>query len=366
MKIGFDAKRYFHNKTGLGNYSRDLIRVLTKFYPENKYFLYNPKPSRNFSINHNSIKEINPNSPFAKKLKGLWRSFGISKITSKENLDVYHGLSGEIPIGLPKRIKKIVTIHDLIFIRHPNLYSFWDKKIHTIKFRYAVKKSNIIIAISEQTKADIVRYFATDPKKIKVIYQGCAPIFKEIFSKEEIELVQQKYNLPDKFLLNVGTLEDRKNALNIVKATKENNYPLVLIGRKTNYYNKIELFITENGMKNISTITCNQKELAIIYQLATIFVYPSIFEGFGIPIIEALYSKTPVITNKEGVFPEAGGPDSIYIDINNVQEIKTTIEDLWNNKKKREYIAQKGFEFAQKFNDDRIAIQTMKIYQDLQ
>lgn len=365
MKIGFDAKRFFHNKSGLGNYSRDLVRILTTYYPENQYILYNPKPKKDYlaTLKIKSVEEKNPTSLLAKKFKSLWRSFGINKTIEKDKLTLFHGLSGEIPFDLPEKTRKIVTIHDLIFLRYPQLYSFWDKKIHTLKFKYAAKKSDLIISISEQTKNDIIRFFNINPEKIKVIYQGCSAVFKEDFSAQENEMVKQKFNLPEKFLLNVGTIEIRKNALSIVKATKNNGYPLVLIGRKTAYYKEIEHYLEQNEMKNVIYISnCNQKELAIIYKLATVFIYPSIFEGFGIPIIEALYSKTPVITNKKGVFPEAGGPDSLYVDVNSTKEITTAIEQLWDNESLRKEISEKGFSFVQKFNDEIIAAQIHNIY----
>ena len=173
-----------------------------------------------------------------------------------------------------------------------------------------------------------------------------------------------KFKLPQQFILNVGTIETRKNALLIVKAIKKCDTKLVLIGKKTKYNDEIEDYIQQNRLHDkvqiISGLT--SIELAIVYQLATIFVYPSIFEGFGIPIIEALYSKTPVITNKFGVFPEAGGPNSIYIDPENADELAQKINYLLNNESVRNEIAEKGFEFVQKFNDDRIAKSIHKIY----
>jgi glycosyltransferase involved in cell wall biosynthesis len=358
MKIGFDAKRLFHNTTGLGNYSRDLIRILSSFHPENDYFLYNPKPQKKklFDIKSSSIIEKKPDSFLSKKLKSLWRTFGISSQLLKDKIDIYHGLSGEIPFFIPKKIKKIVTIHDLIFMRYPHLYSYWDRQIHFLKFKYAAKKCDKIIAISEQTKQDIVNYLKIDVQKIDVIYQGCASVFKEFIADSDLEIVRKKFNLSEKFLLNVGTIEPRKNALNIVKSIKNTDIPLILIGRKTKYYSKIDHFIDENKMTNVRHLSnVSPFELACIYRLATIFVYPSIFEGFGIPIIEALYSKTPVITNKSGVFPEAGGIQSVYIDPHSVENIHTSIINLWTNDEKRKSIAEDGFKFVQKFNDDIIA-----------
>ncbi|WP_413997727.1 glycosyltransferase family 4 protein [Flavobacterium sp. W1B] len=370
MKIGYEAKRIFHNKTGLGNYSRDVIRVLSTYYSDNSYFLYNPKKSDQslFEANNSNVFEQLPKTKFTRKFKNYWRQKGIVNDLKKDNISLFHGLSGELPIGLKaNNIKSVVTIHDLIFMRYPKLYSFFDRKIHYLKFKKAAKAADKIIAISEQTKEDIVTFLNVDPDKIEVIYQGCQSVFKEKHSDQEKEEVANHYKLPQNFILNVGTIEERKNAFTIVKAIKNIDTKLVIIGKETNYSKKIRDYITDNNLENkvIFLKGLTSKELAIIYQLATVFVYPSIFEGFGIPIIEALYSKVPVITNKFGVFPEAGGPDSLYIDPYNTVELEEKINTLLHDASLRKEIAEKGFEFVQKFNDQNIASKINKLYSEV-
>jgi glycosyltransferase involved in cell wall biosynthesis len=370
MKIGFEAKRVFHNKTGLGNYSRDLIRIVSHYFPENNYFLYNPKKSKEtlFVPNETNVFEKNPITAFYKKCYNIWRQRGVIQDIEKDQIELFHGLSGELPTGLKaKGIKSIVTIHDLIFIRYPHLYSFFDRKIHFLKFKKATKNADLIIAISEQTKLDIIQYLGVASSKIKVIYQGCNAIFKTTFSKESKEKVVRKYQLPEKFVLNVGTIEERKNALIIVKAIKDLDVSLVLIGKETAYAKPIHEYIKTNNLQErvhfLKGIT--SEELAIIYQLAAVFIYPSIFEGFGIPIIEALFSKTPVITNKNGVFSEAGGPNSLYIDPLDVTDLQHKINQVLTDSDLSNEMKEKGFEFAQQFNDEDIAQQIMTCYKEL-
>lgn len=371
MKIGFEAKRIFHNKTGLGNYSRDLVRILATYFPENQYYLYNPKENNEnlFSIENKSIFEKLPNSLLDKKFKNFWRQKTIVKDLINDNVKLFHGLSGEIPYGLKKNnIKSVVTIHDLIFMRYPKLYSFFDRQIHYYKFKKAAQNADIIIAISEQTKKDIIEYLKISDSKIKVIYQGCQDVFKQSYSNNTKNEVKSKFQLPSNFILNVGTLEARKNALSIVKAIKNLDTHLVLIGKKTDYYKEIKSYIETNNLQHKITILkgVTNQELAIIYQLATVFVYPSIFEGFGIPIIEALFSKTPVITSNNGVFPEAGGPHSIYLEnMYDENELAEKINHLLISESNRTEITEKGFQFVQKFNDDVIANQVIQIYKSL-
>jgi len=361
MKIAFDAKRFFHNASGLGNYSRDLVRILSDKFPENEYLLFN----KNKSERGKEILE-NLNVRFIETSKGkMSRQFKMGKDAQKENADIFHGLSGELPLKWNNTpIKKVVTIHDLIFVRYPQYYSFFDRKIHFWKFRKAAQAADKIIAISEQTKRDIIEYLKVPESKIEVIYQGCHKAFKEQQPQELIQSTKQKFELPERFILNVGTIEERKNLLNIVKAIQGTDIPLIVIGKKTTYYKKVEAFIRKNKMRNQVRFLegVSMDELAVIYKLADIFVYPSFFEGFGIPVIEALFSKTVTITSNTSCLPEAGGKDSVYIDPHNYLDIRSKIRFLWDNEAERKRRADKSFEFVQKFNDETIAEELMSLY----
>lgn len=369
MKIGYDAKRLFHNNTGLGNYSRDLVRIMAHFYPKNEYHLYNPKLKKiDTLLNSDSIIEHLPQKKIDKIAPSLWRSKNVVKDLIHNNISIYHGLSAEIPYGIEKTtIKSIVTIHDLIFLRYPEFYKKIDVFLYTKKLQNALLNANLIIAISEQTKEDIITFFGIKASKIKVIYQGCHTIFKQVIPENYKKEVSSKFKLPNKFLLNVGTLETRKNALQIIKSIKGTKIPLVLVGRKTPYFFEIKEFISKNKMENqiIHLENINLKELAVLYQLATIFIYPSLFEGFGIPIIEALYSSTPVITSTNGCFSEAAGPNSIYVNPNDKRELREKIIDLWENESLQSNMKKEGLTFVQKFNDDVLANQWQNTYCEL-
>nr|WP_314865979.1 glycosyltransferase family 1 protein [uncultured Flavobacterium sp.] len=370
MNIGFEAKRIFHNRTGLGNYSRDLVRILSQYFPENKYLLYNPISSNKnlFKTNNISVFEKKPNSSFYTQFYNIWRQKGVVKDLVTDKIKLFHGLSGEIPSGLKKnKIKSVVTVHDLIFMRLPQFYSFWDRVIYYYKFRKSTNESDLVIAISAQTKTDLIKYFNVPSDKIKVIYQGCNPAFKKDYSLEHTKMVIEKYNLPANFILNVGTVESRKNILSAVKAIKNIDISLVIIGNQTPYKKKIEDYIKQNNIEH-KIVFLNEvevEELAIIYQLATLFIYPSLYEGFGIPIIESLYSKTPVITTKGGVFHESGGPNTLYIDTNNIKEITNSISLLLNDFETRKEMSEKGYDFVQKFNDEHIASNIYNVYKSL-
>jgi len=369
MRIGFDAKRYFLNKTGLGNYSRDLIRILEKYAPENEYLKYTPKTGDQYINQSESQKNTRlPQGFINSTWPNLWRNQRIVHDLKKDKIDIFHGLSGEIPLGLAKaKIKSIVTIHDLIFLRHPELYHPIDRWIYKKKFRHACEASDRIVAISECTKNDIVDLFHIAEEKIDVVYQGCHEAFKTIKTEEQKAELRNKLKLPKDFLLNVGTIEPRKNILPVVKAIKDIDIPLVIVGKPTRYHQEIMDYIRQNNMGNRIFFFQGlaMEELAVLYASATIFIYPSIYEGFGIPIIEALYSGTPVITSNKGVFPEAGGPDSCYIDPTDVAQIHNAIATLIIDVSKQKEMIEKGLEFVQKFNDDHVAKQMASIYANL-
>jgi len=362
MKIAYDAKRFFHNSSGLGNYSRDLIRILANYYIDNEYVLL----SKNKSTRGEDILALQ-NVKYTSISKGFLerqRKMGIDA----QNLgaDIFHGLSGELPLNWNDRpIKKIVTIHDLIFERYPQFYSFFDRKIHFWKFKKSAEMADLVIAISEQTKKDIVKFLKIPEEKIRVVYQGCHQAFKEKPNEEFLLQIQKKYNLPHRFILNVGTIEERKNLLSVVRALAGTKIPLVVVGKRTKYYKKIEREIRENKVEIYFLEGLSMLELAGVYRLADIFIYPSLFEGFGIPIIEALFSETVVITSNLSCLPEAGGKDSVYINPMDICDIRAKIKFLWDNESERKYRAEKGLKFVQKFSDEEIAKNLMEVYQEV-
>jgi len=373
MRIGFDAKRAFSNNTGLGNYSRDTIRVLSHYFPNYNYLIYTPKKSNNSRASFISSAEnttiCTPTSLLDKSIKTYWRNKRIVKDLVNHNLEIYHGLSNELPIGIEKTsIKTVVTIHDLIFIRYPKLFTAIDRNIYYQKFKSACERADRIIAVSEQTKKDIIHYFNISKDKITVVYQGCNQEFQNKISQQKKQETIAKYNLPKNYLLYVGTIEERKNLLTLLQTLKElPKQKLIVIGNGKSYKTKCLDYISKNNLSErvIFLKKLSMQEMAIIYQLAEIMIYPSIFEGFGIPILESLFSKTPVITSKGGCFCEAGGPDSKYINPLSVAEIKEAIIMIQHSSKIRKKMTENGFEYAQNFTDNKIANSLMNVYTDL-
>lgn len=371
MKIGFDAKRAFLNHTGLGNYSRSVITALAQYFPEHDYFLYTPKIARHARtaglLRGGNIHICTPTLPV---LKSLWRSRLVVPRLLKDKLDLYHGLSHELPVGLHKTgIASVVTMHDLIFLRYPQYYKLADRKIYEAKFRYACKTADRIVAISEQTSRDLHTYFDTPASKIEVIYQSCDAAFMQPLPEAALQAVKTKYRLPGRYLLSVGTIEARKNLLLTIKAMALLKTPvkLVVIGKATAYLDEVKAAIDQFRLADqvIFLKDVPFADLPAIYQLARIFVYPSEFEGFGIPILEALYSGTPVIAATGSCLEEAGGPGSIYVHPGDEAGLAAAIEKAGEDEGLRDNMITAGKKYAARFTERQQAEQLMALYREL-
>jgi glycosyltransferase involved in cell wall biosynthesis len=370
MRIGFDAKRAFFNKSGLGSYSRNLIQGLATKFPDNEYVLYTPGINSDLYEPTGECFSVKvPQRFYHRIFRFYWKTFYLSKQLPRDRIEIYHGLSHEIPYNFPGRqVKSVVTIHDLIFLRLPHLYRTIDRTIYKRKFSYSCHTANRIIAVSQQTANDIVEFFKIEPGKIDVVYQGCNPMFNIEVSLIEKEILRMKYLLPKSFILYVGTIEERKNLLTLIKALYYGkiDLPLVVIGKPTPYLNKIIEFIERHSLINIIFCDIVQNlDLPGIYQLADLFVYPSIFEGFGIPILEALYSKVPVITSKGSSLAEAGGNYTLYVDPNNVEEMAAAIKKVLFDRDLQEKMKLEGYRHARGFDEDKVSANIMQVYQKL-
>lgn len=371
LRIGYDAKRLFNNFTGLGNYARTLLMDLSEQFPENEYLLFSPKIKNNprtkpfFDPAKFTIRK-------ARGIKTFWRSFGIKKDLKDCGLQLFHGLSHEIPFGLQKtNIKSVVTIHDLIFRHYPAQFPLFDRKVYDWKFRYSCENADRIVAISESTKNDIVRFYGIDPEKIQVIYQTCDAFFKnQDFAESPIETFR-KHCLPEDYLLYVGSIIERKKLLPVIQAIhrlpKDMQLPLVVLGDGKAYKRKVLKYIAKNNLKPLVIFTKNIpfSDFPAIYRHAKMLIYPSIYEGFGIPLIEALFSKTPVITTLLSSLPEAAGPGAHYIEHPDPELIRIGIEKILSDETYARTLAEDGFAYVQRFQSSRLAAGMMKLYRNV-
>lgn len=352
MKIGFDAKRYYHNQTGLGNYSRTILGGLQKLFPENEYVLYDEG--------------------------SLSRTFSLGKKAAKDGCDIFHGLSNEIPFDLNSRQRpaSIVTIHDVAWLTFPDMYHWADRKIYNLKYGSSCRRADKVLAISESTKNDVIRFYGVKEENVKVIYQPvqeyyytpladdiCDKLITEHFGKE---------GLPP-FILYVGSINSRKNLLGALKAfamiPKENRPLFLIIGNGREYRKECEAFIAKNSLEaytRIETSIHNNQLLQALYTRAMLFIYPSFYEGFGLPVVEAALQQTPVITTTVSSLPEASGPDACLIDphaADATEQMAKHIESLCSDDTLAKSIGQKMEAYArQMFTPETLTKQVMNLY----
>lgn len=379
INIGFDAKRAYHNTTGLGNYSRTLIGGLAENYPEHRYFLFNPKPSEKYKTPpFEIVREVLPSTPFLKKFSSLWRSIWLTKVLKNHQIDIFHGLSHELPRGIERAgIPSVVTMHDLIFERYPEQFSPVDVFIFRKKFRYACMAANRVIAISKQTKEDLVNMYGVNEAKIDVCYQSCHPRFEKPVTSDLKEAIRKKYALPDDYFLYVGSIIERKNLLAICKALHalkgKLSIPLVVIGNGKKYKEKVKQYVQSNGLNSNVIFLSERKEvssdvsfqtsesLPAIYQMAKGMIYPSFYEGFGLPVLEALWSRIPVITSSVSCLPEAGGPGAFYVHPDNPEEIAAAMFSVAHDDGVNHKVEQ-GIKYAQSFTVEQTTKAVMNVY----
>lgn len=374
LTIGYDAKRALSNGTGLGNYCRTLLNDLGTTDTTDSFRLYVPDLGRDDLRSQldmpRNMSFVTPANKLVKPLRSLWRIKGIVNDLKRDGVDIYHGLTGELPLGLSEAgIKSVVTIHDLIFMRCPEYYNPVDVAIYKWKFRNAIRQANRIIAISECTRRDIMELGEIDDSRIHVVYQSCDTRFRLQVSPEQKQDVRARYSLPKRYVLFVGTIEERKNALLAAQALPylSDEIHLVLVGRQTAYAKTITSFARQNGLANRMHMLSGvpTSDLYAIYQQAECFVYPSRYEGFGIPVIEAIQSRLPVIACTGSCLEEAGGPDNVYVDPDEPQEMAMAIKSITDNPDAARQIVTRSLDYIRRFENGNVAQEMLNVYRSL-
>ncbi|MGX8712742.1 MAG: glycosyltransferase family 4 protein [bacterium] len=363
MKIGFDAKRAFCNGTGLGNYSRAVIRGVK----EVERVLYTPKVKARFEHCFDDLRVVRPKGLW-RLAPGLWRSVGVRWQAKRDGVELFHGLSHELPYGLPKGMKQVVTMHDLIVFRFPEFFKPADRVIHKVKMRHACRVADVVVAISEQTKRDLMELMGVDEKKIKVVYQSCDPIFWGV--KGTNAEVRNRYNLPEKYIICVGTVEERKNQIAAVRAVAElpEEVKFVIVGRpRGGYPARVHEVVQECGMEHRTLFLekADFVDFPALYGGAVASVYMSRFEGFGIPVLESLCCDTPVVTSNVSSMPEAGGEAALYAAPDDYHTVAAHLRRLMEDDRYRCEVIEKGRTQRMKFAPEKVVQDMLAVYSSI-
>ena len=368
MLIGFDASRInIGVKTGIENYSTKLLHWLKKNDHKNQYLLYTPND------NDPEFLDLPPNFHIKKfTFPFFWTQLRLAwcLLFCKQKPDLVFVPSNAIPflfILFNRRIKKVVTIHDVAFKYFPSSYSFINRFYLNLSIIFSVKFADKIITISQTTKNDLIKFYGADEKKIEVTYLGFAAGDEEI-KKEDVERTKEKFGINKEYLFYLGRIETKKNIVNLVRAfyellSEEYDLQLVLAGKKGFGFEKIEEVLKELNVKDRVIITgyVNEKERQVLLENSSALTFVSLYEGFGIPVLDSFSAGVPVVLSKIPVFEELYSKASILVDPQDVQEIKEGIKKVLENKKTRERLIKSGKELLKNFSWEKCARETLEI-----
>ncbi|MDY5858768.1 MAG: glycosyltransferase family 1 protein [Porphyromonas sp.] len=375
MNIAFDAKRITNNATGLGNYSRFVVQTLAEYYPENNYLLCSPSAGNprlyEHLLDYRSVSLQTPETALGQTLGTYWRNWGLKKMLREEEVDIYHGLSNELPIGLYnyKHIGTVLTMHDLAFVRYPQFYKAVDRLLYTRKYGASARHADHVVAVSEYTRQDVIEYFGVEPERVSVVYQGCSPIFAAV-KPEQAAFVRGHYQLPERYMLFVGSIEERKNLLLAVEALaqlRDKSICLVAVGRRTPYVEQVLATARRLGVDRRLRMfhSIPNEHLPGFYAAAALFVYPSRFEGFGIPLIEALNAGVPVIGARGSCLEEAGGPHSLYTSPDDAEELADMMQRILDSDTLAQEMIEEGKIYAKRFSPKSIMRELRNVYENV-
>lgn len=368
MRIGIDCRSLNGEKTGIGYYTYHLVKALTELEKNSEFCLYSSRyfnvPNRGDNVRKTAFSGL-PGT--------LWLQTVLPFLIYKDKISVFHAPLFIVPFVCA--IPKVVTVHDLSFYIYPEKTTWRNRTVLRCLLPASIKAADAVIADSENTRQDIINYLGTNPEKIRVIPLAAADIFRKVYDREEFERVKLKYGLPEKYILFVGTIEPRKNLERLIKAYKQvidcrQDLPhqLVMVGKLGWLYNDILRIPYELGLdKRVKLLGyVDEADMPFIYNGADLFVYPSLYEGFGMPVLEAMSCGVPVITSNVSSLPEVAGDGCQLVNPLNVEELAYTIERILGSPALQEQLAKAGLARSREFSWRKTAEETFKLYSEVQ
>lgn len=372
MKIGINARHLQNIHSGIVIYLLNLILNLKKIDDENEYTLFFgskkniPQNILNFEFNYD-IPKIPADSQL---LKILWAHLYLPHAISKHKIDIFHETTFVAPLF--KKCPVVLTIYDLAYLYLPFCFACRQRLYFKSLISQSIRQSDLIIAISENTKKDIINNFSVSPNKIRVIYGGVDEIFRPMVDKKEIEKIKKIYKIKKDFVLAVSLISPRKNIIRLIKAfkllrnQKKINIQLVIVGRNGWLYRDVFREAVSSGLED-DIIFCGhipKKHLLFLYNAASVFAYPSLYEGFGLPILEAMASGCPVVSSNTSSMPEVCGDAALLADPKNVEELSELLYKLFSDESLKNNLIEKGLGRVKEFSWEKTAKETLIAYNE--
>ena len=368
MRIGIDATALPNRPVGAGNYIIQLVRALSQYTAQTQFVIFTQRHGislLNVKEQHGLKLVVLPDHSPALRL--LWEQSAFPILAARHKLDLLHSLHYTLPLAYPGR--RVVTFHDMTFFLFPQLHTLPKRYFFRLFIHLSRRQANAIIADSESTRQDAIRLAGVPPSKIHTVLLGVTPDFHTEKDPAVLQAVRQKYQLPERFLLYVGLLEPRKNLPVLLHAfaslpPKKPEVKLVIVGRQGWMYTQTLQLVQSLGLAERVHFTgyVDQPDLPRVYNLAQMAIYPSLYEGFGFPVLEAMACGTPVITSNVSSMPEITAEAGLLVPPGDVPALATAIEHLLSDPIERQRRSALGLERAAQFTWQRTAQQTLEVY----
>jgi glycosyltransferase involved in cell wall biosynthesis len=375
MKIGIDVTPLPPDPVGAGTYIIQLVRALSALPTDHRFVVFAQRSGRKqFGALGSSNFEwvIEPDHSPAMRL--VWEQIRLPRLAAQFDLDLLHSLHYTRPFALP--CASVVTFHDMTFFLFPELHTRSKRLFFPWAIRMSARRADALIAVSESTRRDALRILGLAPDKIVAIPNGISGDFRPVDDPALLEPCRQKYRLPGEFILFVGVIEPRKNLPLLLRAyaslaTRESPAglpdlpPLVLVGQSGWMVADLLALIKQLGLEQKIQLTgyIPGQDLPIVYNLAQVFVYPSVYEGFGFPPLEAMACGTPVITTANSAMLDYVGDAGLLVPPKDERALSQAIETLLSNPMLQQRLSHEGRRRAAKFTWERTAIRTLEVYE---
>lgn len=375
MRIGIDARLLFYRR-GMGNFLYNLLIELINLDKTNQYLLYTntSEPlddalalSDNLQVHVLSM----PTYP-------LQEQVALPLVARRHRLDMLHCTANTGPVFLPQRIKVLLTIHDVMYLLpyellppSPSLYQRLGRAYRRWTVPRVAKRADMIMTDSNHSRQDILNLLQIPPECVHVVYGAPSPVFRPLPNKEGIQQIKQRYRIRNRFILALGGLDPRKNTARVLQAFKkfrqqsEADYQLVIVGLPKSGQSLFSRIAVEIGIpeKTVLTDFVPQKDLVALHNAAELFLYPSLYEGFGLPVLEAMACGAPVITSTAGSIPEIAGDAALLIEPRDVEALALAIEEVVTDQAFRQELVSRGFEHVKKFSWAKAARELLAVYE---
>lgn len=371
MKIGIDARLLERRMTGIGRYIANLVRHLPAVDRQNEYILFSYRPIAGFdapNMRNVATADIPAEGKLQKIQSAFWVNVTLPRFLAKEKIDVFFSPNSVVPFRKTKT-KNVIVVHDVFHLVDPSFHSRSFAAYTSLTIPRAIAKSDLVVTVSESSKRDIVRLLNVPEEKVKVTYLAAEERFMpRTLTAGEANRYRGQYDLPEKFVLYVGVIESRKNIAGIIQIADtlagRTDVPIVLVGRAGHGGKQyIEEIKRRKNMRYCGFVA--DEDLPYFYNLASVFLFPSFYEGFGLTPLEAMQSGLPVVASNTSSLPEAVGVGGILLPPTDTNAFVKAILELLKDDSQKDALIRKGLAQARKFNYEKTASETAAILKTL-